>query len=145
MAAQGETLARTEVPNLDGRVNAAAGEERAVKVEADHTLCVAVERADTFPCAPVPNAKRVVHAGSDKLNLIELQSTQRPGVTLETTNLFTSLKIPYPSRAVKGPRDEDGKWEMRKRLAELQAHDAIGMPLQSPNRAPTPSPITLNF
>ena len=129
VAAQGETLARAEVPDFDGRVDAAAGEEGGVKVEADDAVRVALERADAFPRAPVPNAKRVVHAAGDELHLVELQGTQRPGVALEAADLLTGLEVPYSSCAVIGTRDEDREWKVRECFAELQAHDAIGVPL----------------
>jgi hypothetical protein len=71
----------------------------------------------------------VVHAASDKLNLVELQSTQRPSVTFDAANLLTSLKVPYASGAVIRAGDENREGKVRKSFAELQAHNTVGVPL----------------
>jgi len=90
---------------------------------------VTFQGADTFPRAPVPDTEGVVHASGDKLNLITLQRTQPPGVTLEATDLLTSLKIPYASCAIIRTRDENRERKVRKCFAELEAHDTIGVAL----------------
>lgn len=104
---------------------------------------MALQSADTISSAPIPDTKRVIHATSDKLNLIELQSTQCPSVTLDATNLFTSLKVPYASGAVIRTGDENREGKVRKSFAELHAHDTVGVPLQCLYGTSTPSPITL--
>jgi len=100
-----------------------------VEVEGDHTICVALQSADTMSCTPVPYAERVIHAASDELNLIKLQGTQRPSVTLNAANLFTRLKIPYASGTVIRAGDENRKGEMKKSFAELHTHNTVGVPL----------------
>ena len=129
MATQREALARAEVPDFDGCVDAAASNQVAVKVEADDALRVTLEGADAFPCAPVPDPKRVVHAAGNELDLVKLQSTQRAGVTLETANLLTSLEVPYSGCAIIRTRDEDGEWKVRQGFAKLETHDTVGVSL----------------
>lgn len=73
---------------------------------------MAGEGPDTLAASPIPDLDGVVHATSDELDLVKLESADGPGMTPKAVQLDTGLHIPHAHSTIIGAGDENRKGGM---------------------------------
>lgn len=127
VARQCRALACAEIPDLDGRVRRPAGQDPGIKMQMDHAVRVARQRANAFARVVIPDPECVVHGARHKLGVIKLECPDTPGMASQGTKYLASLEIPHRGRLVARARNQNvlriAKLEAKYRVRMLQCLD----------------------